>query len=281
MKNKVLNVFGVLMLLLVFIVSLTHVVSNSIKLGEFQSTGKDAIKMIRIAHWQLEPGYREALERIITTYNALPQVKEARVKIVQMSVPGKFYRQWLNVHLMSGTAPDICKKNNKTMFSGDYTARYFEPLGDYISQPNPYNAPKYLPQGLPKDLVQTLSANPWHETFTDGMIGGWDEKLQDHYAVPTSFIGPIRLFYNRTMIRHAKQLIYQAISTPKTHDWFTRRVQGGYVLNDEALKQWALTDTPPDSLGRLLLCCSAIREIARQNGQKKQYNGDMEPKFHT
>lgn len=270
MKKLPLNYLGIVLLLIVFGLSLAQVLSNSFNAGEFNKfSGEDGVKIIRVAHWQLEPGYRQAMDKMIEAYNALPHVKEANVRVVQVPVTEKVYGQWLNVHLMSGTAPDICEKGFAKMASGDYIARYFEPLGEYVSEPNPYNAPKYLPKNMPAELVEILSTKPWRETFNDGMRGGWDDKLQNHYGVPSSFFGAVRLYYNVTLINEAKQLIREELKKDQFDSWMAKRIDGGFLKVDDDLIKWASTNEPPDTLGRLLLSCSAIRHIARLKNQNK------------
>lgn len=270
MKKLPLNYIGVFLLLVVFGLSLAQVLSNSFNAGEFNKfSGEDGKKIVRVAHWQLEPGYRQAMDKMIAKYNELPKVKAANVQVVQVPVTEKVYGQWLNVHLMSGTAPDICEKGFAKMASGDYIARYFEPLGDYVAKPNPYNAPEYLPKDMHPKLAKILSEKPWRETFNDGMRGGWDDKLQNHYAVPTSFFGAIRLYYNIKLVNEAKKLIREELTKPQYDSWLAHRVDGGFVQVNDELKQWAATNDPPNTLGRLLVSCSAIRHLARMRNQNK------------
>ena len=156
MKKLPINQIGLVLLVIVFGMSVFQVLSNSYNAGEFESNDETGLRIIRIAHWQLEPGYRQAMDMILEQYNALPKVKAAKVRVIQMPVTEKVYAQWLNVHLMSGTAPDICEKGMAKMTAGNYVARYFQPLGEYASKPNPYNAREYLPEGLPEELVDIL-----------------------------------------------------------------------------------------------------------------------------
>ena len=44
------------------------------------------LKIVRIAHWQLESGYRDAFQSIIDDYNELH--KSENVRVVQMQAPG-------------------------------------------------------------------------------------------------------------------------------------------------------------------------------------------------
>lgn len=269
MKKIPLNGIAIVLLLAGFGWSLTQVLTNSYNAGEFETDKENGVKIIRLAHWQLELGYRDAMDRLINKYNALPKVKAAKVRVIQMPVTEKVYGQWLNVHLMSGTAPDISEKGMAKLTGGSYVARYFEPLGDYTDVPNPYNAPQYLPEKMHPDLVKSLSTSPWRETFNDGMRGGWDDKLQNFYAVPTSFFGAIRLYYNKTLFRNAKDLIREGLKQNQLPDWFAKRVDDGFVPLNDAFKKWAENDLPPDTMGRLLLCCSAIRAYGQLIGQTK------------
>src|SRR5690242_821021 len=59
-------------------------------------------EVIRIAHWQLEAGYRGSMDQAIKRYEAL----NPGVKILQLAITEKVYGQWLNTHLLAGTAPD-------------------------------------------------------------------------------------------------------------------------------------------------------------------------------
>lgn len=141
--------------------------------------------IIRMCHWQLELGFRDALQNVIDEYNMLHE--KDGVKVVQMPVTEKVYQQWLNVHLISGTAPDLIEKGMAKMAQGEYTARFFVPLGEYIVEPNPYNKGTEL---------ENIS---WKDSFIDGMRGGFDTQLQGYYCIPMAFFNT-RLFYNVAML---------------------------------------------------------------------------------
>lgn len=175
------NYIGVALLVLAFCVSLVVSVINTLRVERPSNT------VIRISHWQLERGYREAMQKIIDEYEAL----HPGVEIEQMGVAERVYSQWINTHLISGTAPDICEMGHSNMLTKDeYTVKYFLPLSTYITRPNPYN------DGT------DLEGVPWKETLLDGMRGGFREGLQEYYGVPTTLIS-MRLFYNKRLLKAA------------------------------------------------------------------------------
>jgi raffinose/stachyose/melibiose transport system substrate-binding protein len=141
--------------------------------------------VLRFLHWQLEAGYRTAIDRAIQDYERL----HPDVEIVQMAVSDIVYDQFLNTNLVSGIAPDIAEVG-KGKFNSDeqYTARFFLPLDTYISEPNPYN------KGTPLEGVS------WKETFIDGMRGGYRFQLQDYNRIALG-LSQRRYFYNKDLYR--------------------------------------------------------------------------------
>ena len=175
------NSLGILLLIGALGVSLLRVMT--IEKTYFDSSKKT----IRIAHWQLELGFREALQGVINAY----EKEHPDVRVIQMPVTEKVYAQWLNTHMISGTAPDLLEMGFAKLASDDqYRARFLLPITELIDSPNPYN------KGTP------LESLPWRETFIDGMRGGYSASLQDYYAAPTSFFS-VRMFYNKQMLREA------------------------------------------------------------------------------
>lgn len=174
-------VLGVLLLGGAVLASFYQVISNQ---AQNEYPGKT---VIRICHWQLEAGYRNAIQTAIDEYEKI----HPDVKIIQEGVTEKVYPQWLNTHLIAGDAPDLAEVG-KAKFSAEdqYTVRYFRPLSDVISQPNPYN------KGTP------LEGMAWKETFIDGMRGGYKPDLQDYYTIPTTMFN-MRWFYNKDLMRAA------------------------------------------------------------------------------
>ena len=174
-----MNTLGVLLVAGAMIVSMVRVLSIREQLFDPDKT------IIRICHWQLELGYRQALQNVIEEYEKL----HPGVVIKQMPVTEKIYGQWLNTHLISGTAPDIAEMGMAKLASDtQYLARFFLPLTELIDQPNPYNA-------------ETEMADwPWRETFIDGMRGGYRVELQDTFSAPTN-VHTSRIYYNRDLLR--------------------------------------------------------------------------------
>lgn len=140
---------------------------------------------LRFAHWQLEAGVREAIDKMSAEYSRL----HPDVKIIQEAVPEKTYAQWVTTQLMGGTPPDIVElgKVPYPILIG-YLARYFVPLTPYVDAPNPYNA------GTEMDGM------PLRKTMRDGMRSTYYEELQEYMGVPLSSFG-VRVYYNRDLLR--------------------------------------------------------------------------------
>lgn len=204
-------------------------------LGIRREAAAPGVRTVRIAHWQLEVGFREALQAVIDDYNRLNAHRGVRV--VQVPVTEKIYPQWLNVNLIADNAPDLAELGQAKLASaGESLAKYFLPLGREIAQPNPWNAPEHLDEIALEDpaaraaLAARLSTAPWRETLLDGMQGGWRPELQDYYSVPTSFF-TVRVFYNKDLLRAALG-----------------------------------SDEPPRTLDALFAACERLRAWARANG---------------
>ncbi len=173
------NILAVSMLVLAFAVSLLHITRNTEQ--EFDPSKKH----IRIAHWQLELGYRGAVNKIIKEYEKL----HPDVRVHQMAISERVYGQVINTNLVGGTAPDILEMGFTKMASQDqYVARFYEPMGSYIAKPNPYN------KGT------NLAKVPWRDTFIDGMKSRYKDTLQDYYGIPSSAF-TVRCYYNKDLFR--------------------------------------------------------------------------------
>lgn len=173
--------FGLALLAIVFLVCLAASVRNTMTVER----PKKAV--VRIAHWQLERGYREALDVIIRDYEAL----RPDIHIEQVPLPDRVYAQSINMQLISNTAPDICEMGNSDLIARDNsTIRYFLPLSAHVVRQNPYNADT--------DLADV----PWRDTVLDGMRSGFREGLADYYGVPTTLTS-MRLYYNKTLLELA------------------------------------------------------------------------------
>jgi raffinose/stachyose/melibiose transport system substrate-binding protein len=90
---------------------------------------------------------------------------------------------------MGGTAPDIVEAG---MVEGHlmtaFFIRYFVPLSQYVSRPNPYNA------GTDLENV------PLRRTFKDGMRRSFIDETQEFMTIPLALTG-IRLFYSKPLLK--------------------------------------------------------------------------------
>jgi ABC-type glycerol-3-phosphate transport system substrate-binding protein len=163
------------------------------------------VQTIRICHWQLELGFRDALQKLSDAYEKLYKERTGKtVRIVQIPVPGSAYGQFLNTGLIGDMAPDIIEMGfAETASSPSYVVRFFEPLGDAVREPNQYNLDA-------KDAVM-----PWKDTFFDAMAGVYEPTLLDYYAVPFSAF-TVRIYYNKNLY----EKIAGTEKVPKTYEEF-------------------------------------------------------------
>jgi raffinose/stachyose/melibiose transport system substrate-binding protein len=140
--------------------------------------------VIRICHWQLETGVRDAFDQMAEEYQRL----HPNVRIVQEAIPETTYGQWMTTQLIGGTAPDLMEmgKGLSRPVLVSYFNRYFVPISQYANRPNPYNRGTEL-EGV-----------PLRQTYKDGMRVGYIEEMQEYMMVPVSMFG-IRVFYNRDL----------------------------------------------------------------------------------
>lgn len=215
------NVVGIIFLIVAFSVSLVISVKNTL------SVERPTKPVLRIAHWQLEAGYRDALQAVIDDYKKL----HPELDVVQMPVTEALYKQWINTQLISGTAPDICEMGQSDLLSKDEgTVRYFMPLSGEISKVNPYN------KGT--DLENT----PWKETLLDGMRGGFREGLQDYYGISTTYTS-MRMFYNKPLLTKAVDFYNSTNPTPTAIDG-PPHTFGQWMTQCQALKAYAAAKDP-------------------------------------
>ncbi|MCC5849749.1 MAG: extracellular solute-binding protein [Verrucomicrobia bacterium] len=265
------------------------VISINLALEDDPDAGK---RVVRVLHWQLEPGYREGLQAGIDLYNQLPHVKENDIEVRQLAVTERVYAQFINVHLISGTAPDIVVKGmSQLVGSGAATARFFEPISEHVKAPNPYHAEEkmdwvrsqllrmgeanpnfdYQPQELDAELKEFLQTASWNETFTDGMQGGWDDQMQDYYAVPISSWGAMRTFYNQELVAEIKAFLAEIWANDPHPKWLVDLIeQDGIVTPDEAFVAWVNTPEIPDTLGRFIIFNEATLAFAAQKAERRQ-----------
>jgi raffinose/stachyose/melibiose transport system substrate-binding protein len=197
------------------------------------------VSVVRVAHWQLELGYRQALQKLMDDYNALQAERfkrgeiKKRVQVIQLPVSEKTYGQLINTNLIAHTAPDIIEMGMSQMISGGYKAEYFVNISSLAEQPNPYNAEPYLSPQLDPEFRTALPKMAWRDTFLDGMVGGFDRDLQGYYSVCTTFAPAGRLAVNVDLVKAA--------------------------TGSERL---------PTTLGELLDVCAKLREYGKRNGRE-------------
>lgn len=140
--------------------------------------------VVRIAHWQIEAGPREGIDAMIKRYEEL----NPHVRVEQVAVPGRIYKQWLRTQLIGGTAPDIIEFG-RLFNADDIPPRFFEQISDLVEKPNPYN------KGTPMEGVR------WRDTFNDGLDtpDTYIENLSNFYGVTLCMLST-RLFYNAELL---------------------------------------------------------------------------------
>jgi raffinose/stachyose/melibiose transport system substrate-binding protein len=162
------------------------------------------IEVIRFAHWQIEPGVREAFAEIAADYMAL----HPQVRVEQLDIPGRAWKQWLRTGLIGGTAPDLIELAAYEN-PDDMLARYFTPITSYLEELNPYNA------GEPD--LRNLS---WRKSYTAELVptevvSYFNSNLLEYYGAPSTMV-TVRVFYNRRLFQEA----LGEDRTPKTFDEF-------------------------------------------------------------
>lgn len=173
------NLVAIIAVVLTFTLSLLTVIRNRWKHEDTTKT------TLRIAHWQLELGYRKALQNVIDKYQEL----HPDVRIIQIPVTEKVWGQWINTHMVSGTAPDLVEIGHSKILADPHKqSRFFIPITEFVNDKNPYN------KGT---AIENL---PWRETFIDGMRGGYLAELQDYFSAPTSMV-TIRIYYNKDLLK--------------------------------------------------------------------------------
>ncbi|WP_269523143.1 ABC transporter substrate-binding protein [Coraliomargarita parva] len=225
------------------------------------------LKIVRITHWQLEPGFREAMQWAIDEYNALPQVREAGVRIEQKAIPSRVFNQFMNVHLISGTAPDIAVNGGSKISAGNALAKFYAPLGNYVNDPNPYNAPEYQKKDLTDSDAAQLEEASWMNTFADGMETGYDTRLGEYYSIPLSTWGGLRIFYNLKLLNEVKDFTRNQFKLSPQPEWLsalwrTAENSNGFLPEAKGA-QWLESDNIPQTMGELMLYCYAVKAYAQ------------------
>ncbi|MBD3344484.1 MAG: extracellular solute-binding protein [Chitinivibrionales bacterium] len=141
-------------------------------------------KIIRISHWQLEAGFREAFDWVIKEYEKI----HPDYKVIQLAINDRTYKQFMTTQLIGGTAPDLIQLGRFKGSGENVNARFFYPLSEEVFKPNPYNADNEL-----KEM-------PWIYTFKHGLEFNWDENNLDYYSIGVSAVSQ-RMAYNKTLLK--------------------------------------------------------------------------------
>jgi raffinose/stachyose/melibiose transport system substrate-binding protein len=172
----VLNLIGVALLLGSFAASVATVATRSVREADPNQV------TLRMCHWQLEAGMRDAFDAVAREYSRL----HPNVRIEQIGVPGRVYGSYTRTRLAGENVPDLVEGGSQ---ADDLLTRHFVPLTRYVEQPNPYNA------------GTDLEGVPWRETFIDGLGNAPGlETLQEYYAIPNSIV-TVRVYYNKPLYR--------------------------------------------------------------------------------
>ena len=162
------------------------------------------VKVITFAHWQLEPGVREAFDAIAEDYMRL----HPKVQVKQMPIPGRVWKQWLRTQLVGGNPPDLIELANYHN-TDEMLARYFVPLTKYLAERNPYN--KDEPDLRDLSWRKSFSA----ELIPEDTVHYYSANLMEYYGVPNAMV-TVRIFYNRDIIKE----VMGEDRVPVTYDEF-------------------------------------------------------------
>lgn len=174
--------FGLTMAVAFYVLSAIMVMINT---SENSIVDPDTTS-ITIAHWHLEDGYREGMDKLIELYEKMKAEQGIKVKVRQSTVPIRGYQQWFITQLISGDPADILLLKGASSLLN----QYFLPLSDYIALPNPYN------KGTP------LKGMPWKDTYIDGMNSTLDMTYAEYFGIGEYF-HVYRLFVNKTLLKQA------------------------------------------------------------------------------
>lgn len=166
-------------------------------------------EVIRLVHWQLELGVRDGLQDLIDRFEARKAAEGHPVKIIQIPMPERTYKQYVTTRLIGRNAPDMIQIGK---FPHAYIGRYFRPLSHVLQQTNPFiEARRRELQGKVRKteddryweaVCADLKDRPWMDTFGDGLKSMFRDRFQEYYAVGFSMF-TVRMFYNKKIFREA------------------------------------------------------------------------------
>lgn len=178
-----INKAGILIAAAFYVLSVVMVIINTFRDGDILDSD---VETITIAHWQLEDGYREGINKAIKLYEQLKRKQGKKVRVIQSTVPARGYIQWLITQLISGDPADIVELR----ISSQLQNQYFVPLSSYLYRANPYNKNTLL-EGI-----------PWKDTFINSLNSSLDPVYAEYYGVATCFHVQ-RIYVNKDLLKKA------------------------------------------------------------------------------
>lgn len=138
--------------------------------------------VLRLSHYHLETGAREAFDAIARAYEA----RNPGITVQPIAVPKRLYLTWIRTRLVGGNAPDLVETFGEFE---ELLPRYFEPLGKAIREPNPYDPPR---EDQPA----------WRASFHDGLTSqpSYSYNLLENYSIPLA-TASVRVFFNVDLYR--------------------------------------------------------------------------------
>ena len=142
-------------------------------------------QVIRIAHYLLETGHREAMDALIDAYESV----HPSVTVIQIDVPQRVWVSWIRTQLVGGQGPDLVQSEQVNL-NDEILSRYFTSLTEEVAKPNPYN------------IGTDLESTPWRDTFLDGLSNrpNYSNTLAEVYGIPTH-VSAGRMFVNMDLYR--------------------------------------------------------------------------------
>ncbi len=262
--------------------------------------------IIRIAHFQLEPGYRDALDLIARDFEEIMERQGRKVRVRQLSVNASMYEPWINTQLIAGNAPDIVQSGRGGQDAPDMLERYFLPLEEYISRPNPFNRfdelerlagdlnlhrgispsigkkksrlkePLLLREvirSIEPSLRLLLESSAWKDTYKDGMQKGYSYLAQKNFSYYGSFHG-YRIFYNKDLMEKATG----SREAPETLQTFFDACEALAALKDKngvTISPISATKGVPDSMFEARYRSAFMHETYADK-LDRNYNGVLE-----
>ena len=148
----------------------------------------DGVATIRVVHWQLEAGFREAFDDIARRFEKVYlQETGVRVRVVQNAISERVYKQYVQTQGIGKTLPDLVQLGREELGS---VPRFFISNTEDVQKPNPYN------KGTDLENI------PWMDTYLDGMLGSVDQTDLEYYGAASSTLSQ-RLFYNAKLLQEA------------------------------------------------------------------------------